>query len=457
MDANTSRIEVIRGPFRDFFQTEAAGGILMFIAAVIALVWANSPWSGVYFDLWNTTLSVDLGSYGMSMDLAHWINDGLMVIFFFVVGLEIKRELMVGELASMRQALLPIVAAFAGAVVPALIYVAINAGTDNLHGWGVPMATDIAFVIGILALLGSRVPTGLKIFITALAIVDDLIAVLVIAIFYTADISWEYLLAGLGVFALLLAANRAQIHWPLFYALFGIIMWFAFLQSGIHATISGVLLAITIPSRIRIDSREFLSTARAALDVMDRARANGKSLLTNTEHQSALQDLESATEEIQSPMQRLEHVLHPWVAFLIVPVFALANAGVAFGSDLVDMATSPVSLGIVLGLVVGKQIGITLSTLLMVRTGMTTLPDGVTMRHVYGGSVLAGIGFTMALFIAELAFLEPDQLAAAKVGILLASVIAAAIGTLILCGRRKVPDTVEQEELIAMESRRSRV
>jgi NhaA family Na+:H+ antiporter len=434
------RIDRTLQPFRDFFDTEAAGGILLITATAVALAWANSPWSAHYDDLWHSTLTVRLGGYGLSKDLSHWINDGLMAIFFFVVGLEIKREVMVGELASVRRAALPIAAAVGGAIVPALIYLGLNSGSDGARGWGVPMATDIAFVLGILALLGDRVPLGLKVFLTALAIVDDIIAVLVVALFYTEAIDWTWLLAGVGVLVLLGCANRLGISRPLVYGLLGIGLWLAFIQSGVHATIAGVLLALTIPARTRIDTHAFLASAQQALDVFHRADPRPAGILTDHEQQSALQQLETATEHIQSPMQRLEHGLHPWVAYGIMPLFALANAGVPLDSGLVEAVTSSPGLGIILGLVVGKQLGIAAATFAMVRSGLADLPDGVSWRYLYGASCLAGIGFTMSLFIADLAFLDPELLTQAKVGILAASLLAAGIGAAVLApGRHATP------------------
>jgi len=419
-------------PFRDFIHTEASGGILLFLAALVALCWANSPWSTEYFDLWQATISVRLGDYGLTMSLSHWINDGLMALFFFVVGLEIKREFLVGELSSLRQAILPIAAAAGGAIVPAGIFVALNIGSDSVRGWGVPMATDIAFALGVLAILGSRVPTGLKLFLTALAIADDILAVLVIAVFYTDTVKWNYLLAGVGIIAALMVANRAGIRHTAVYAVLGIVVWIAFVQSGVHATVAGVLLALTIPSRTRIDVDEFINRSRGALDEFDRAGEHGKNVITNRGHVSALQDLESATEQVQAPMQKMEHNLHPWVAFAIVPIFALANAGVSIGDNLDDALTSSLSFGIIAGLVLGKQIGITLVSWLLVRSGLSVLPEGVTWRHIYGAACLAGIGFTMSLFIADLAFLDEQRLAIAKIGILAASIVAGIMGYVLI-------------------------
>jgi Na+:H+ antiporter, NhaA family len=427
IDGSPRAVRVLT-PFREFIHTEVSGGIFLFIAAVTALLWANSPWGEHYFDLWHAYVTLDLGVHAISMSLGHWINDGLMVIFFFVVGLEIKREFLVGELSSVRQAALPIAAAAGGAIIPALIYVGLNVGTVGVRGWGVPMATDIAFALGVLALLGSRVPTGLKIFLTALAIADDIIAVLVIAVFYTADLSITALAAAGGVILLLILANRLGVRRPLVYGVLGIVLWFAFIESGVHATVAGVLLAMTIPARTRIDTDEFLLKTRESLEAFEASSTQGSSILTNREHQSALHDLESATEAVQSPMQRLEHMLHPWVAFVIVPVFALANAGVSLGDNIGSAVTDRIGIGIIVGLIVGKQIGIMLLTFFMVRSGYTTLPLGVSWKHVYGVSCLAGIGFTMSLFVADLAFIDAGSLNTAKVGILTASLIAGIIG-----------------------------
>ncbi len=419
-------------PFREFAHTEASGGILLFIATVVALVWANSPWGDQYVDLWHADATIQLGRYGMTMTLSHWINDGLMAIFFFVVGLEIKREFLVGELSSFRQAILPIAAAAGGAILPAAIFVALTIGSDNVRGWGVPMATDIAFALGVLAILGSRIPTGLKVFLTALAIVDDILAVLVIAIFYTDAVEWTYLFAGIGIIALLMAANFVGIRHIAVYAILGIVVWVAFVESGIHATVAGVLLALTIPARTRIDVDQYIDRSRVAIDEFDSAGEHGRNVLTNHRHLSALQDLETANEQVQSPMQKLEHNLHPLVAFLIVPIFALANAGVSIGDNVEEALTSSLSLGIVAGLVLGKQIGITLVAWIMVRAGFSSLPDGVGWRHIYGAACLAGIGFTMSLFIADLAFIDEHRLALAKIGILAASIVAGIIGFILL-------------------------
>lgn len=310
--------------------------------------------------------------------------------FLFVVGLEIKREVLVGELDSARKAALPIAAALGGVILPASIYVTFNAGTAGAAGWGIPMATDIAFALGVLALLGQRVPLTLNVFLTALAIVDDIVAVLVIALFYTAQRSWVSLAIGAGFLVALVAVNWAGARHPLVYALLGIGLWLAFLKSGVHATVAGVLLAMTIPLRARINTDEFLAQSRAVLDEFERAGESGESVLTNADRQDALHTLETTCERVAAPMQRLEHALHPWVTFAIMPVFALANAGVALSGDLPAALTNSISLGIIVGLVVGKQVGISLFFWLAVKSQLATLPDEVTWRHVYGASWLGG-------------------------------------------------------------------
>ena len=419
-------------PFREFIQAEASGGILLLACAVVALVWANSRWAGGYAELWAIEVTIGPGDLAITETLLHWVNDGLMAVFFFVVGLEIKREVLVGELASPRQATLPVAAALGGAVVPAGIFVALNAGSSGIDGWGVPMATDIAFALGVLALLGDRVPLGLKVFLTALAIVDDLVAVLVIALFYTAEIEWVALGTGALFLVALVAANGLHVRRPIVYALLGAGLWVAFLESGVHATIAGVVLAMTIPARTAIHPDEFLDRGRALLDAFERARGAGSDIRTNGAQQAAVQELEAACEEVETPLQRLEHALHPWVAFGIIPLFALANAGVDLGGSLGDAFTDRVTLGVVVGLVIGKQVGIMAFAWLATRTGMTALPAGVDWRQLYGASWLAGIGFTMSLFIADLAFAEASLLTSAKLGILAASVMAGVVGYVLL-------------------------
>ncbi len=427
-------VERIVRPFQDFAHKQSSGGILLIAATAVALVWANSPWSDSYAALWHTKLTVGVGDLSLSKDLTHWINDGLMAVFFLVVGLEIKREVLVGELSSVRNAALPIVAALGGAVVPALIYAAINAGTEGSAGWGIPMATDIAFALGVLALLGDKAPVALKVFLTALAIVDDIVAVLVIALFYTSEVSLGALGVG-GLFLLaLIVANLIGVGRTLVYALLGVGLWLCFLLSGVHATIAGVLLALTVPAISFINPGAFLERSRYVLDRFEKAGEKGENVLSNEERQAALHALNHAAYKLEPPLHELEHALHPWVVFAIMPIFALANAGVPLGGGITNALTSPVALGIVAGLVLGKQLGITLFAWLAVRSGVSELPDGVGWRHVYGAGWLAGIGFTMSLFISDLAFSDGSLVDTAKLGILLASLIAGVVGWAILRG-----------------------
>jgi Na+:H+ antiporter, NhaA family len=427
-------VERIVRPFQDFADKQASGGILLIIAAAVALIWANSPWGESYIALWHTKLTVGVGDFSITKDLTHWINDGLMAVFFLVVGLEIKREVLVGELSSARNAVLPVAAALGGATAPALIYLAINAGTEGSAGWGIPMATDIAFALGVLALLGQRAPTTLKVFLTALAIVDDIVAVLVIALFYTSEISWGALGVGAVFLAALVVANLIGVGRTLVYAVLGVGLWLCFLLSGVHATIAGVLLAMTIPATSFIDPGAFLERSRYVLDRFEKAGEKGENVLANEERQAALHALNHAAYKLEPPLHELEHALNPWVVFAIMPLFALANAGVPLGGDIAVELTSPVALGIVLGLVVGKQLGITLFAWLAVRSGLSELPEGIGWRHVYGVGWLAGIGFTMSLFISDLAFSEDSLVEDAKLGILGASLIAGVVGWTILRG-----------------------
>ncbi len=427
-------VERIVRPFQDFAHKQSSGGVLLIAATLVALVWANSPWGESYAALWHTKLTVGVGDTSISKDLTHWINDGLMAVFFLVVGLEIKREVLVGELSSVRNAALPVAAALGGAVVPAVIYVSINAGTEGSAGWGIPMATDIAFALGVLALLGERAPVSLKVFLTALAIVDDIVAVLVIALFYTSEISWEALGVGALFLAASVVANLIGVGRTLVYAVLGVGLWLCFLLSGVHATIAGVLLALTVPASSFINPGAFLERSRYILERFERAGEKGESVLTNEERQAALHALNHATYKLEPPLHELEHALHPWVVFAIMPLFALANAGVSLGGGIAEALTNPVALGIVAGLVLGKQLGITLFAWLAVKSGVSELPTGIGWRHVYGAAWLAGIGFTMSLFISDLAFADGSLVEAAKLGILVASLVAGVVGWTILRG-----------------------
>ena len=435
-------IERVLAPFVSFAHTASASGIVLLIATAIALGWANSPWSESYHHLWELPVGGTFGGATVSTTLHHLINDGLMAVFFFVVGLEIKREIIAGELSSLRSAALPMVAALGGMVVPAAIYAAMNAGGPGLRGWGVPMATDIAFALGVLALLGDRVPTGLKVFLAALAIVDDIGAVLVIAVFYSSGVAWGPLAGAAGLLALAIGFNRAGVRRPWTYGFLGLALWGTVLLSGVHATVAGVLLAFAIPVRTRVNERQFLTSARRALEDFDAAAAvtardPNTTILSNVAHHTALEEIETLCQQAQPPLIRLERALHGTVSFGIMPIFALANAGVTLNATALGAAiANPVTIGAALGLLVGKPIGIVGFSWVAVKAGFGALPRGANWGAVIGVSLLGGIGFTMALFIAGLAFPPGTPagalLDAAKLGILAASAVAGVIGSVVL-------------------------
>lgn len=423
-------------PIQEFMRNESFGGILLLTITIIALIWANSPLANYYFDLWHTELGISLGAFTLSHSLHFWINDGLMAIFFFVVGLEIKREILAGELSSPRLAALPIVAAAGGMIFPALIYYFLNAGKDTTSGWGIPTATDIAFAIGVLSLLGSRASLGLKVFLTALAIVDDLGAVLVIAVFYTSEVSIMWLAIGGFFFLGQIILNYSGVRRPVFYALLGAAFWFAFLKSGIHPTIAGVLSAMAIPVRTRINEGQFISKIRDYIHEFAEAPTKPGTDFITTEQMAAIDEIEDTCEKMQPPLQRLEHNLHPWVTYFIMPVFALSNAGVALGGDFFSSYSNSVTLGVMLGLLLGKPIGITLFSYIAVKMKIAQLPSGENWIKILGAGFLGGIGFTMSLFITNLAFTNNENIDLAKVGILSASLIAGIIGYIIIRSAR---------------------
>ena len=412
-------------PAQAFVQAEASGGIVLLAAAIFALLWANSPWDAAYHDLWHARLRLDLNRTAIDDTLGHLVNDGLMAIFFFVAGLEIKRELLHGELASRRRAALPVAAALGGMAVPAAIYAAFNAGSEGARGWGIPMATDIAFSLGVLALLGRRAPFNVKVLLLALAIVDDLGAIAVIAVFYSDSLSPAALAWAAAVVVLVVAARRAGVTsaWP--YVVLGAALWLAVYKSGVHATIAGVVLAMLTPASAVFARERFEANA---LDLAARFRA-ARDAGDRDAEQAALGEIERLARGSEAPLDRLERALHPWVSYLVVPLFALANAGIAIdGGALRDAASSSVTAGVALGLVVGKPVGVVLFAWLAVRTGLATLPANVRMLPVAGVGLLAGIGFTVSLFVTGLAFDSASLQADAKMAILGASVIAGAAG-----------------------------
>jgi Na+:H+ antiporter, NhaA family len=429
-------------PARRFMAMEASGGVVMLLAAVVALAWANSPFADVYESLWETTFDLRLGDVvHVDLTLREWVNDAAMALFFFVVGMEIKRELVVGELRDRRAALLPAVAAVGGMVVPALLYLAFNAGGAGQGGWGIPMATDIAFAVGVVALLGRRVPVAAKLFLLTLAIVDDLGAIVVIAVFYTAGLSagWLAVAAGAVVGAVLL--RRGDIRSLVPYTVLGVVAWLALHEAGVHATLAGVAFGLLTPVWSFYDPARFGSRARALVDEIDRTFADGGIDHDAYERNDArLRDLVRLSTETSSPLERLEYRLAPWVSFVVVPVFALANAGVRLSGEMLSGALgNPVVLGVAVGLVVGKTVGIVSATWLACRLGVGRLPAGTTWRHLVGLATCAGIGFTVALFVAGLSFTDPALTDAAKLGILGGSLVAGVLAVVVLRSAPPVP------------------
>ncbi len=420
-------------PVLGFTQTEASGAVVLLAATILALIWANSAWGDSYFEFWDIHLSFDVGGFHFDQSLKHVVDDGLMAIFFFVVGLEIKRELVVGELNSVKKASLPAVAALGGMVVPALIYVAFvtsSGPADALAGWGIPMATDIAFSVGVIALLSSRVPLGAKLFLLALAIVDDIGAILVIAIFYTDDLAFIWLIVAAATLSLIAVARQVGIRAGIFYLPLAILAWYAFLESGVHATVAGVILGLLVPARAYYSDVDFRRRAGWILERWDRDAASPQAH-ARLDHDAL--ELAVIAKESVSPLERWEHALHPWSSFVVIPLFALANAGVRFVNiDIVEAVTSPVALGVSVGLIVGKPVGIVVATWLGLKLKLGELPRHTSFGHIIGLGFLAGVGFTVSLFITELAFrsspdahLFSDE---AKIGIFIGSIVAGITG-----------------------------
>jgi len=422
-------------PFQQFFSSQAAAGTLLLVSALAALIVANSGLADAYHDFWEQRFAFSLNGATFSLTLHHWVNDGLMAVFFLLVGLEIKRELIAGELASPRQAALPIAAAVGGMVVPAAVYLTFNWGTPGQSGWAIPMATDIAFALGTLALIAPQAPTGVKVFLAALAIVDDMGAVLVIALFYT-DALNLFALGGAALALLVLVLlNRVGVRLVTAYLFLGAVLWYFVYLSGVHATVAGVLTALMVPTRSRVNAPQFSTRARTLLDEFDAAETGDYLVLTSKGQQEALFALERASESVTEPLLRLEHGLHSLSAFVIMPVFAFANAGVALSGAPPDLS---IMLGAGLGLVVGKPLGVMLAAAIVVRLGLATLPHGLTWPMLHACAWLAGIGFTMSLFVATLSFTEPPRLDAAKCGILGGSLVAGIVAAVIMRGALRV-------------------
>jgi NhaA family Na+:H+ antiporter len=425
-------------PLQEFLSTSTASGTLLLFAALLALALANSPWGSVYEEFWSTPLGLSFGDRVIVEDLRHWVNDGLMTLFFLVVGLEIKREFLTGELREWRAAALPVVAAIGGMLMPALIYLAFNAGGAGARGWGIPMATDIAFALGVLALAARHAPSGLKPFILTLAIVDDIGAILVIALFYSEGVALGPLLAAAAVCVVMLAVRRAGVRATYVFVGLGAIVWLATYTSGVHPTIAGVVLGLLAPAapfqRPRAVSEEARRTADLTVDDPDPPDADASHWLR----------LAGLSREAVSPLARTEHALLPWTSFWIVPLFAFANAGVQLsGGQIASALSSPVTLGVFFGLVVGKVVGIAGASALALSTRFARLPAGVRFPHLTGAAAVAGIGFTVSLLIAELAFEDRALIDQAKVGILAASVVAGVIGWVLL----RIAPPVDQESL----------
>lgn len=422
----------ILSPFEQFLRRTTSGGIVLVATTLLALALASGLGAEAYDRFWDRHLAIVLeGRPPLDLSMRHWINDALMTLFFLVVGLELKREILVGELASLKDAALPIFAAIGGMVVPALIYLAFNAGTPTASGWGIAMATDIAFAVGILVLLAWRIPKNLIIFLTALAIADDLGAVLVIALFYTSELNHSALVSAAMLCALLVLFNRAGVRRTLPYAVVGFVLWLCLLASGIHATVAGILLAFAIPAKPAHTPAHF-DTRIAELHsaFRDERDADGESgPLSNHRMATIAHAMEHSARSVQSPLERLLERMAPWVTFVVIPVFALANAGIDLGEiRWSDALSSHLIVGILLGLLLGKFAGISLFSWVAVRLGWARLPSGVSWKHLLGAAWLAGIGFTMSLFIAQLAFDDPVAIAEAKLGILLASALSAGVG-----------------------------
>jgi Na+:H+ antiporter, NhaA family len=419
-------------PLQEFMHMEVAGGVVLLVASIVALIWANAA-TGAYADFWSSELTVRVGDFVVTEDLQHVVNDGLMTIFFLVIGLEVKRELVSGELSSRQAALLPAFAALGGIILPALIFIGLSGGGDVARGWGIPMATDVAFALAALAALGRRVPTALVAFLLGVAVIDDIVAILVVALYYTDAVALGWLAGALAGLAAIYALRRLGVRYMGAYVVLGLVVWFATFESGVHATIAGVAIGLLTPVRPFQDpaavSAEAIRTAAATDDEPEDPDADA----------AQWRRLSWLSREAISPLARVEHGLHPWSSFVVLPIFALANAGIVLDADSVAAALdTPVTLAVALGLVVGKTLGLSLGTALAVRLGLSALPRGVRWAHIVGVGALAGIGFTVSLFITELAYTDPDVVAAAKIGILGGSIIAAALGLALLAraGRR---------------------
>ncbi len=434
MNTRKDKNLVISSIFYNFFKLESSSGVLLIFITILTLIIANSPLHKYYHQFIHLNIGFEIEGFKFEQSLTHWVNDALMSIFFLVVGLEIKREILIGELATLKKALLPIFAALGGMLFPALIFYFINMDNpDSIHGWGIPMATDIAFALGILSITGKKFPISLKVFLTAFATIDDIGGIIVIAIFYSSKIYYPFLLGVLISFIIMLLFNRAKILNPIPYAILGIIMWFFMFKSGIHSTLAGLLSAIAIPAKGIIDIEKFKISIQGLLNKINlNQEKNEKQLLSAKKNTTEIQAIEELTHHFIPPLLKIEHLLHPWIAFSILPFFAFINSGIYIEGNLSNMIFSKTTLGIMLGLIIGKQLGIFLFTFLAVKLKISVLPNGVNWKMIYAVSILGGIGFTMSLFITNLAYSNQEIIKLSKIGILSASLLSSILGILVL-------------------------
>ena len=427
-------IERIVTPFQRFASEKAAGGIILFLSALIAILWANFISYESYDNFWHTKFTIGVGRYSISDSFHFWINDALMAVFFFLVGLEIKRSIVLGELSSIKKAAFPVMAAAGGMIVPAVMFISLNINTDTVVGWGIPVATDIAFALGVLSVLGKRVPISLKIFLTALAIADDIGAVLIIAIFYSNDLMLNNLIISFLLLGGIVIANYLGLRNPFIYIVVGCLMWIFFLKSGIHATIAGITLAMVIPLKVKINPNQFFHKATELLDNFKNEntfhRSKGSLGLTTEKQSATLEELVKHTKEVESPLQRMENNLHHFVTFVVLPLFAISNSGVIIDSNVTSIFNNSLAIGIILGLFIGKPIGILSFSYLAYKTGIASIPDDIKWRHVLGVGFLGGVGFTMAIFVNGLAFNTDLYISTAKIAIFIASILSGIFGYL---------------------------
>ncbi|MDP3358181.1 MAG: Na+/H+ antiporter NhaA [Lutibacter sp.] len=426
------KIEAVSGALNRFINLQTTASLILFAFSIFAVVWANSPYGNFYEQFWRYKLAIGFvnTNFYLEKSLILWINDGLMAIFFFVIGLEVKREILAGELTTLRKASLPIFAAVGGMAFPVLIFVLLNQGKVGEHGWGIPMATDIAFTLGILKLLGNRVPLGLKIFLTAFAIVDDIGAVLVIAIFYSANIQWDLITYALLIVGTLGFLSYKHVYSKYFFFILGFVVWLLFLKSGIHPTIAGILMAFTIPMYREIKLSEYERELNAQLQIFKNCKYKNPKLL-NKKQLEVVEEIETISAKVQSPLQQLEYSLHGWVSYLIMPIFALANAGVVLSFSGLEF-TGHITLNIAMALFLGNTIGIMLLSYMAIKFKLADLPKGVKLKNLLGVSILGGLGFTMSLFITNLAYDDETLIAAAKMGVILGSVVTGFLGYMVL-------------------------